>query len=267
MWDIKRLCGLLPQGIPCDRLHVFDEVDSTNLVIRRMALAGAPEGTIALAGCQSAGRGRLGRSFASPPEGGLYISILLRPDIPAADCALLTPCAGVCVCEAAEEVCGIRPGLKWVNDVLLNGKKICGILTESVLCGTAESSFVILGIGINVNTDPAQFPPEVAQVASSIAQETGSAVDMEALAASLVKRIHALRKGFPGNVPLYHRRYGDRLETLGQTVTLLGDTSGTPYTVRGLDDRFGLRIEGPDGAERTLCSGEVSVRPIKKDGH
>lgn len=267
MWDTERLYSLLPREIPRESIHVFDETDSTNLVIRRMALAGAPEGTTALAGCQSAGRGRLGRSFASPPGGGLYMSVLLRPDVPAADYALLTPCAGVCVCEAVEEACGVRPGLKWVNDVLLNGKKICGILTESVLCGTAGTSFVVLGIGINGNTDPAQFPPEVAQVASSIAAETGSTVDLEALAASLIGRIYALREGFPGNVPLYHRRYRDRLETLGQTVTLLGDASAAPYMVRGLDDRFGLRVEGPDGRERTLCSGEVSVRSIKKDGH
>ncbi len=267
MWDTERFYSLLPQEIPRGKLHLFDETDSTNLVIRRMAISGAPEGTAALAARQSAGRGRLGRSFASPPGGGIYMSVLLRPDVPATDYALLTPCAGVCVCEAVEEVCGVRPGLKWVNDVLLGEKKICGILTESVLGGAAKGTFVVLGIGINGNTDPSQFPSEVAQVATSIAAETGTAADLEALAASLLGRIYALREGFPGNVPRYRARYEERLETLGQTVTFLGDASGTPYTVLGLDERFGLRIVGPDGAERTLCSGEVSVRQIKKDGH
>ncbi len=264
MWDTERLYSLLrEEQIPEEvsrGIHVFDETDSTNLVIRRFALSGAPEGTVALAERQSAGRGRLGRSFFSPPGGGIYMSVLLNPDVPAADYALLTPCAGVCVCEAVEEVCGVRPGLKWVNDVLLGGRKICGILTESVL--SAERSFVILGIGINGNTDTAQFPPEVRQVAASIAAETGRTVDLEALTAALLGRIYALRKGFPENVPHYHECYRERLETLGQTVILQGDASRTPYRVCGLDDRFGLLVEGADGTRKTLRSGEVSVRKI-----
>lgn len=262
MWNAQRLLRLLPDAVFCRDIHVFDEVGSTNRVAREMALSGAPEGTVVLAERQSAGRGRMGRSFSSPPGGGIYISLLFRPSCPPADYALLTPCAGVCVCEALEEVCGVHPTIKWVNDVLLGGKKLCGILTESVLSAEPNRSFVILGIGINANTDVKQFPPEVAQIATSIACETRSETDREVLTAALLTKISELYEMFPQSVPEYHARYLQRLETLGQSVIVLGDQNSTPYTVRGLDSRFGLLIADENGTQKVLNSGEVSIRKM-----
>ena len=129
----------------------FEELDSTNSYLKEMAAKGAQEGTIIIANRQSAGRGRLGRSFFSPEEKGIYMSILLRPDISLERAVLITSMAAVAVAEAIEQVSGIQTKIKWVNDIFLNKKKVCGILTEAGIdAETGTLEYAVLGIGVNV---------------------------------------------------------------------------------------------------------------------
>ena len=137
------------------RLRVYPSVTSTNTILKNMAAAGEPEGAVAVAGEQTAGRGRMGRSFYSPPGTGLYLSILLRPGIPAEETTPVTACAAVAVAESIEELSGEPAQIKWVNDVYVRGKKVCGILTEaSIDCETRIADYLVVGIGVNTAPSP-----------------------------------------------------------------------------------------------------------------
>ena len=164
------------------------EVDSTNLRARQLAAEGAADGTVVVADRQTAGRGRLGRSFQSPGGQGIYLTALLRPDLPPERLSPVTAMAGVAVCRAVERLCGVSPGLKWPNDPVLDGKKLCGILTELSLEGeTARVQELVLGIGINVSQRPEDFTPEVREIATSLVQALGHAVSRPALAAEIIR--------------------------------------------------------------------------------
>ena len=152
-------------------LVCLETVDSTNNEVKRRALAGAADGLAVVAEQQTGGRGRRGRSFVSPAGQGLYLSVLLRPRCPLEEVSTLTAWTAVAVCNAVERVCGVRPGIKWPNDVILDGRKLCGILTELELeAETAALRHVVVGVGINLTQTAADFGPEVAPVAVSLAR-------------------------------------------------------------------------------------------------
>ena len=159
-------------------LLYFDTIDSTNNELKRRAVSGSVDGTVILADQQTGGRGRRGRSFVSPAGKGLYLSAALRPQCPLSEISTLTAWTAVALCDAVEAVCGVRPGIKWPNDLVLNRKKLCGILTELEWeAESGEFSCVIIGAGINVSQDEADFGPEVAPIAISLAQALGTAPD------------------------------------------------------------------------------------------
>ena len=228
-------------------------VDSTNLYLRRLA-GSAADGTAVIAKEQSAGRGRSGRSFLSP-EGGLYLSVLLRPEAEPERLLTLTPLAAAAVCRAVETVCGARCGVKWPNDVLLGGKKICGILCESVLGG--EKPCVIVGIGINANTP--SFPEELAPIAGSIAALTGRSVDLQAFAAAVLSALDVLYEGWlaDGGRSLLDE-YRARCLTVGREVIV----GGRGAVALSVGDDYSLLIRRDDGSEEALRFGEVSVRGL-----
>ena len=226
------------------------EVDSTNLRARQLAAEGAADGTVVVADRQTAGRGRLGRSFQSPGGQGIYLTALLRPDLPPERLSPVTAMAGVAVCRAVERLCGVSPGPKWPNDPVLDGKKLCGILTELSLEGeTARVQELVLGIGINVSQRPEDFTPEVREIATSLVQALGHAVSRPALAA--------------GETGPYLAEYRRRCVNLGRTVRLLRpDGGGETAEALDIDEEFGLVVRRPDGAVKTVRSGEVSVRGL-----
>jgi BirA family biotin operon repressor/biotin-[acetyl-CoA-carboxylase] ligase len=233
---------------------LFEErVDSTNLVLRRLADT-VPDGTAVIAASQSAGRGRSGRSFLSP-EGGLYLSVLLRPAVEPERLPTLTPLAAVAVCRALEALCGVRCGIKWPNDVLLGGKKICGILVESVLGG--KRPCVIVGIGVNANTT--SFPEELRAVAGSIAAETGRSCDLHALAAELLRSFDALYAAWTEDG-------GRSVLTEYRRLCLNPGREVLAETRRGralsIGEDYSLLVRWEDGAEEALRFGEVSVRGL-----
>ena len=244
-------------------LICLDTVDSTNRYVHQLALDGGEDGTVVTADQQTAGRGRLGRGFQSPKGLGIYLSALLRPGLPPEQLAPVTALAGVAVCQAVERICGVHPGLKWPNDPVLDGKKLCGILTELSLEGeTGHVDHIVLGIGLNVLQQPEDFSPEVREMATSLAQVLGERVSRPALAAELIRQIDRLYAALTaGDTAPYLAEYRRRCVNLGKTVRLLsaGGRSETAEAM-DIDPSFGLVVRTADGAERTVRSGEISVR-------
>lgn len=255
------LAGFLPPE-RMERILCLDSVGSTNDHLRALAQHGAPGGTAVIADQQTLGKGRVGRSFASPGGKGIYMSLLLRPSVPPERSFTLTPCAAVALAGAVEEVIGEEVGVKWVNDLVLRGKKICGILTEMSLTPGGETDFIILGAGLNVSTEESDFPPEVRATAGSLFTQTGRRFDRAALAAGMVKALDALGEGWLTGQAAYRAAYARRCVTLGRDVTVIaGDGSYTAFA-EGIDEDFALLVRRPDGSREAVSTGEVSVRGL-----
>ncbi|MBR3993055.1 MAG: biotin--[Anaerotignum sp.] len=166
-------------------LYFYPETDTTNDRIRELALEGAPEGTLAVAEMQTAARGRRGRAWQAPAESGIWMSLLLRPNIPPTQASVLTLLAGIALTEAIEAVTGMEVGIKWPNDILLNGKKLVGILTE-MDCDMEQIHSVTVGMGINVNTKV--FPEELQDIATSLYLESGREYDRAELVGKAMEK-------------------------------------------------------------------------------
>ena len=243
-------------------LVCLDTVDSTNNEVKRRAVDTVPEGLVVVSAQQTGGRGRRGRSFVSPP-GGLYLSALLRPDCPLEQVSALTAWSAVAVCDAVEVVCGIRPGIKWPNDVILEGRKLCGILTELELEGeTAALRYVVAGIGVNLSQSEEDFGPEVAPVAISLAQALGKAPRRAAMASALLDALDRLDRDFPGPGDQWLERYRADCITVGRQIKVLRGSTERTGTAVGVDETFALVVEWEDGTREALSSGEVSVRGL-----
>ena len=244
-------------------LVCLDQVDSTNNEIKRRAVGEVPDGLTVVAGEQTGGRGRRGRSFVSPPGKGLYLSALLKPDCPLGEVPTLTAWSAVAVCDAIEELCGVRPGIKWPNDVILEGRKLCGILTELELeAETAALRYVVVGIGVNISQTETDFGPEVAPVAISLAQALGRAPRRAEVARALLDSLDRLYVGFPQQREGWLARYRADCLTVGKPVRVLSGAGEREGTALGVEEDFSLRVAWKDGGEEVLSSGEVSVRGL-----
>ena len=221
------------------------ETDSTNAALRRMAAEGAEHGTILMADRQTRGRGRSGRSFLSP-EGGLYLSVLQRFEKPDETILSLTAVTAVAVLRTLKRECGITPEIKWPNDLLFHGRKLCGILTEAVSIG--DSIAVVVGIGVNLNTP--EFPPELRDIACSILMETGMTVDRGQFTRSLIGELDAcyedLRESARGCLAEYRANCG----TLGKKL------AGGLTAVR-IEEDYSLILRREDGTEEKKFFGEI----------
>lgn len=238
-------------------------VGSTNDRLKQRARAGAPEWSLVLADRQTAGRGRQGHSWASP-SGNLYLSVLLRPSLPASCWGVLPLAAGLAVCEAALEL-GVAAELKWPNDVLVEGRKLAGILVEAVSGATGMESAVV-GIGVNVLTVPEELPPALAGRVTSLAAERGGAVDVLEFAAVVLTRLTVCydalaREGSAAIVQRWRQRaaawWGSVVEVQSAGETRRG-------IARGVDERGALLLEDASGRIQALLSGEArEVRPSR----
>ena len=245
---------------PCPDLRCLEEIDSTNSYLKYEALRGAPRGTVAVANCQTAGRGRRSRSFASPPDKGVYLSMLLRPQLRPEELLGATGLAAVAVCNAVERVSGVRPGIKWTNDLILNDKKLCGILTEMSVEGeTGMTESLVIGAGVNVRHSEKDFGPEVAGIATSLAME-GYQASRPALAAAMIEEFFHLSDSLGGSIGQWVDAYRRDCVTLGKPVKLLWTDHQTEAVALDVDGQFGLIVRFPDGAKTTVRTGEVSVR-------
>jgi BirA family biotin operon repressor/biotin-[acetyl-CoA-carboxylase] ligase len=241
-------------------VHWFETVDSTQRVARELARAGAPEGTIVVAEGQTAGRGRLGRSWHAPPGMNLYCSILLRPPLPPAAVPQIALVAGTAVAAAIAEETGVRPAIKWPNDVLLGGRKVAGILTE-MDSEVERVHHVIAGIGVNLNAPRASFPPELRPKASSLLAATGRRVDRAAFTARLLAALEArygryLSVGF-SSVRSEWESFSCLTGTEVRVASPSGELTGR---VLGLDDDGALRLRRAGGRVVRIVAGEVTVR-------
>ena len=233
-------------------LLCFDTIDSTNNELKRRAVSGTVDGTVILADQQTGGRGRRGRSFVSPAGKGLYLSAALRPQCPLSEISTLTAWTAVALCDAVES-----------NALVLNRKQLCGILTE--LDWEAESgefSCVIIGAGINVSQDEADFGPEVAPIAISLAQALGTAPDRTELAAQVIRSLNALYDDFPAQNAAYLDHFRRDCLTVGNPIKVISGAGERIGTATGISDDFGLTVRWEDGSTETLTSGEVSVRGL-----
>lgn len=234
-------------------VYFMESVNSTNTRLKELARQGAPQGTVVAALRQTGGRGRLGRSFSSPP-GGLYLSILWRPEFPPEKASRLSCAGALAACAAIEEVCGVSPDIKWPNDLLLGGKKISGILTEASWQGEGRS-FVIVGTGINVNTR--SFPEELRDIASSLYLETGKSWELERLASAFIARLDSVYEGWGEDGGAFIEEYRRRCITPGREVLI--DHEGSRAKVRALavEDDYSLLIQWPDGRREKKSFGEI----------
>lgn len=246
-----------------DRLICLDSVDSTNNYAKTFAMRGGAGGTYIVADEQTGGRGRLGRSFLSPKGRGIYLTALYRPDIPPMQAVNLTAHAAVAVCDGIEAACGVRPGIKWTNDIVLGGRKLCGILTEMSVEGeTGALQYIIVGIGINANHAPEDFPPDIRDIATSLAMELDRPVPRGQLCACIINALEDMYGAWLTGGGDYRQRYRQSCLTLGRPVRLLRGNCTEEAFAEDIDSDFGLIVRHPDGQRETVSSGEVSVRGL-----
>lgn len=240
----------------------FDEIDSTNTYAKRLALEDASEGTVVIADFQTAGRGRMDRSFQSPKGKGIYLSVLLRPQLSPERLMTVTALTGIAVCNAVEAVCGVRPGLKWPNDPVLGKRKICGILTELVTDPDGKITLV-LGIGINVLQEETDFSPELRPIATSLAMEVGQKISRPELTAELLRQLDRMYDALlDGDLDGWVETYRRDCVHLGKQIRLIGPAGQASATAMDVDDTFGLVVLGANGTIRTVRTGEISVRGL-----
>ena len=249
-------------GRDCPDLRCLKEVDSTNSYLKREALLGASHRTVATANCQTAGRGRMTRKFVSPPDRGVYLSVLFRPEVPPEALLGASGMAAAAVCNAVERTAGVRPGIKWPNDLVLHGKKLCGILTELSIEGeTGMVETLVIGAGVNVSHSREDFGPEVAEIATSLAME-GYTVSRPALAAAMIEELYQLSDTMGGDVSGWVDHYRRDCVTLGKQVKLLWTDRQIEALALDVDSQLGLVVLLPDGTKTTIRTGEVSVRGL-----
>ena len=226
-------------------------------------MRGGADGTAVTADEQTGGRGRLGRSFYSPKGKGVYVTMLFRPAIPPARAVNLTACTAVAVCDGIREATGLRPGIKWTNDIVLDGRKVCGILTEMAVEGeTGALQYIVSGIGVNANQAPEDFPPDVRDIASSLCQALGQPVARGRLCACVIDAMGDMYESWLSGGGDFLRRYRENCLTTGKAVRILRGGRSEEAFAEDIDDDFGLVVRYPDGRRETLNSGEVSVRGL-----
>ncbi|MCD7797482.1 MAG: biotin--[acetyl-CoA-carboxylase] ligase [Clostridiales bacterium] len=239
-------------GYDADVIY-YPSVDSTNNQCRRF-LADGRQGTfLVIADEQTAGRGRQGKDFYSPAGTGVYFSLAVNTGASLSSAVTVTTAAAVAVCRAIESITDLKPGIKWVNDVYVNGKKVCGILTEAVTnfeTSTVES--VIIGIGINVSTT--DFPSNTGNAGS-----LGSGINRSELIAETVNNLMRI---IDGDYSMFIDYYRSRSIVIGKKIDFIEKGVSTPATVLSIDERGELEVELDSGEKRVLRSGEISVRNI-----
>ncbi len=239
------------------KIEFFDEINSTNTYLVERAKLGASDKTVAIANRQTAGRGRRGKSFFSPENTGLYMSIIRRFDCDVKTAMLITPAVACAVADALESVSGKKMGIKWVNDIYSGGKKLCGILTETRFDFERDKlDYAVIGIGINLFEPKGGFPTELETVATAVFSECSE--DMRTAVIQAV--LDNLEKYLPQIADKsFLEEYRRRSVLIGRTVNVIKGEDSYSAQVLGIDDSARLVVKAEDGAQ-TLDSGEVSIR-------
>lgn len=240
-------------------LQVHEVLDSTNTYAKKLARQGAPEGTVVIAQSQTGGRGRLGRSFHSPKDSGLYLSLILRPNCPARELMHLTCAVAVAACDAVERVCGLRPGIKWINDLVMDGKKLGGILTELSFESDGNVSYAVIGIGINCRSEV--FPAELEGLACCLSQFTEKN-DPALLASELITALENMSRRLLSHQEEIMERYRQSCVTLGKQVRVISPTGTETGLAEAVNTDGSLQVLFDNRQRKNVNSGEVSVRGL-----
>ena len=252
----------LPESCPWqDTVLYFESTDSTNTRAKELAAAGAPHGTVLIADHQTGGRGRLGRSFLSPAGTGVYLSVILRPHCPPAQLMHLTCAAAVALCDAVEDTAGIRPGIKWTNDLVYGGRKLAGILTELRLTPEGLAEYAVVGAGINCCQQIEDFPGELQAMAGSLSMAAERPIDRARVAAAMIRSLYEMDQKLLTEKEAIMDRYRRDCITLGREVSLLKADGSVRYgTALNVDDEGALVVRFRDGNVEAVNSGEISIR-------
>lgn len=239
----------------------FDETDSTNTQIRKLAEAGAPAGTLAAADRQTGGKGRRGRGWEAPSGVGIWMSLLLRPQISPMSASMLTLLMALAAAKGIRKATGLEPQIKWPNDLVLNKKKICGILTE-MSTELMEIQYVVIGTGINVNQ--VEFPEEIRATATSLCMEGGKPYKRSPIIAEIMLAFEEYYEKFleTGDMSLLMEEYNHMLVNMGKEVRVLAASGDYCGVSEGINSAGGLLVRLPNGQRTEVISGEVSVRGI-----
>ena len=247
------------------RIDMRHTLASTNQTLKEMAKNGAPHGTVLIAQQQTAGHGRKARSFFSPGETGIYMSILVRPALSPSDALTLTTASAVAVVDTIRTLTGRQAFIKWVNDVYMNEKKVCGILTEAALTPDGQRlDYAVVGIGINVLYPKEGFPADIRDVATSVySPDTPPQYKRTEIVTALLNRLADVLARSTDSDILHAYRAASFLP--GRTVNVVDELDHTRVaTVVDIDERYRLVIRNTDGSVEALDSGEVSIRPLKE---
>ena len=249
------IAPLLRTGAP---VYVYDELASTNLTAKELAAAGAPHGTLVVTDCQTAGRGRRGRSFLSPKGTGLYLTMIVRSGLPMGDAARVTSAAAVAACRALEKTCGKQLGIKWVNDVYYRGRKCVGILTEaSADMETGGVEFIVVGTGFNLREPEGGFPEEIREIAGAFF-DPGEPVPRCAIAAAAANELFDLCEDLAD--ASFMDEYRARNLVPGRDILILQNGVSRPAHAESITDEGHLVVRLPSGETEELSFGEVSIR-------
>ena len=242
-------------------VRVFDQVGSTNTLLKTAAEAGAPHGAVIVAREQTAGRGRMGRSFHSPLGTGLYVSILVRPELAAENVLLITPLSAVALCSALERHGCLGTQIKWVNDIYVDDKKAAGILVEGAVTSDGRIDYAVVGIGVNLYSPDGGFPDEISATACGAFDGNDRAIDCDRLVSDIIDEFLSLFEKLPERE--FMSEYRRRSYLLGKPVTVTrGD--GIYFGVAAeVDDSARLVVDCDDGVRRVFDSGEARARAKK----
>lgn len=242
-------------------IQVFKTIDSTNTYAKTLAQNGAPQGTVVISEEQTAGRGRMGRSFYSPASTGIYMSIILRPKLSLEDSLLITTSVAVAVSKAIENIAYIDTKIKWVNDIYFGDKKLCGILTEaSIDFESGGLEYAIVGIGINVSTMQKNFPDDIKDIATSIFPNRSPRPVRSALIGEILNNIFECCENITDKK--YLDEYRQRSFLIGEDIVVINGESKTNAMAVDIDEKARLVVRFDNGEIKALNSGEVSVRKI-----
>ena len=260
----QQILSVLPGAHPWQNtLICCDEIPSTNDMAKALAVQGAPAGTVVTANSQTAGRGRLGRSFHAPEGLGVYLSVILRPDCTPDRIMHLTCAVAKAMCDAVESYTGCRPLVKWTNDLVANGKKLGGVLTElSVNPATGKVQWVVAGIGINCLQALEDFPEDIRSMATSLRAWTGKDILPGYLAGHMILALSKMSEALLSEKAVILDAYRKDCMTVGKQIVLVRGDEKRYGTALDVAADGGLVVRFDDGALETVQSGEISVRGL-----
>ena len=253
--------GYLRRPRQTENIYIYKTIDSTNQEAKRLASQGAAHGAVIVSEKQTNGRGRMGRNFFSPAMSGIYMSIILGPKLPVEYCVLCTVAASVAVARAIEDVTQIFAQIKWVNDIFVDGKKVCGILAETASAGAGKSfDYMVLGIGLNFVAPKSDFPPELMGLAGALYDKKPDGISRNLMAAEIINHVMDITDTL--HTKEFLTEYRSRSMILQKKISITNMGKTMEATAIDIDDNGYLVVKDPSGAIMTLSTGEISVSRI-----